>query len=156
MYQKQKGFTLTEMMVTVCLIGIIGAISTGSVNMLTNKKSPTIADSLKIAIMYAKSEAVKTRQVVKLKPLVNTWESGWKVVSVDSDGVEVVLREFSPLPTALTMASDDFNNVEPPTFFPTGILAKSGSFNIVANGAAEGANRDVTVLISGQVQIKKA
>jgi prepilin-type N-terminal cleavage/methylation domain-containing protein len=154
MVQRQKGFSLIELMIVVFLLGILAALSTNLGSFFANNQAPSYASSLQTALALAKSEAVKYKQQVLFKPTGNTWESGWQIYRVDA-GAEVLVKEFPALPDTMSMTTKDFTKVSPPTFLQTGILPKAGTFTLSAQNANTGANREVKILISGQVQITR-
>lgn len=154
MVQRQKGFSLIELMIVVFLLGILAALSTNLGSFFANNQAPSYASSLQTALALAKSEAVKYKQQVIFRPTGNTWESGWQVYRLNA-GVEELVKEFPALPDTMTMTSKDFTKANPPTFLQTGILTKAGTFTLSAQNAKVGANREVKILISGQVQITR-
>lgn len=156
MVQRQKGFSLIELMIVVFLLGILAAMSTNIGSFFSNNQAQPYAGNLQTAMALAKSEAVKYKQEVRLLPLNATWNSGWKIVKIEPDASQTLVREFPALPDTLNMTSNDFTAANPPVFLPTGIITKAGSFSLKADGAKAGANREVNILISGQVQIKRS
>lgn len=92
------GFTLTELMVTVAIIGIIASLGVPSFQaVLQQNRASSTANELIAALNMARSEAIKRGQIVSLcksstisdeEPSCSedtTWSSGW-IVFVDADG----------------------------------------------------------------------
>lgn len=86
MKPKQTGFTLIELIVAVCVLGIAFAMALPNFNrMMTNNQSANLGMEAITALNYARSEAVKRGQRVSICPssdgatcLTSTdWNKGW-------------------------------------------------------------------------------
>ena len=91
LYTRTRGFTLTEMMITVVIVGVLLAIAVPSFRqMILLQSVKTASFDLFSALEFARSEAIKRSNVVSVKP-DSTWSTGWKVV----DSTDVPLRRWS-------------------------------------------------------------
>jgi type IV fimbrial biogenesis protein FimT len=78
---RQRGFTLIELMVTLTVLGILLGVGVPSFkNFIQNQKVKTAAYDINTAIMIARSEAVKRNTDVTIAPdTADTWTAGWTV-----------------------------------------------------------------------------
>lgn len=86
-----KGFTLTEMMVTVAIMAIVATIAAPSfVSMIRNNRIATAANDVLSAMQLARSEAIKQRRPITVCAGSDActdstdWSGGWLVTSPDS------------------------------------------------------------------------
>ncbi len=94
---KQAGFTLTELLITVTVIGVLAALATPLFeDFIRNERLTAKANEMLSTLYYARTEAVKRNRRVTVcksenpgaaEPTCNTtatpgWESGW-IVFVD-------------------------------------------------------------------------
>lgn len=116
--QRQSGFTLYELMITLVVVSIL--LSVGIPNLMEfrkNSEMASLANDLLSAFVLARSEAPRTKTNVTICPTKdpleaipicedhNDWETGW-VVFIDADGdievddpaTEPVLRRYPAIP----------------------------------------------------------
>ena len=89
---RSGGFTLIELMVVVSLLAILAALAGPSMaGLIASQRVKSSASELHLALLKARSEAIKRNGNVSLTPATGTnWSSGWNVVSgtvtLDSTG----------------------------------------------------------------------
>lgn len=110
--RRQSGITLVELLVTLAVIGImVGVVFPGFRGLMDRNSMTTTANSLVLAVSYARSEALRGAGLVTVRART-TWAGGWEVVAPDG----TVVRVFEPIPGSLTLAASDgitqlvFNN----------------------------------------------
>lgn len=92
-----RGFTLLELMVTIAILAIVAGLSTPSfLRTIENNRAATASNDFALAIIQARSEAVKRNQPVAIckssdgATCTNSddWEQGWiSFVDVDGDSI---------------------------------------------------------------------
>lgn len=93
MKQKNRGFTIIELMTTIALLAIISALAVPSIgNLMRSNKLTAASNELIASISIARSEAIKRKADVTLEPVGSTWADGWRVVS----GAETI-NESNPI-----------------------------------------------------------
>jgi type IV fimbrial biogenesis protein FimT len=104
--------TLPELMVTVCVSGVLAALAIPSfISMITENRTTSIANQLVTALAYTRSEAIKRGQQVTMKHKGETeriWEQGWDIFT-DSNGngemdlADELLKTYDALPEGHTL-----------------------------------------------------
>jgi type IV fimbrial biogenesis protein FimT len=82
----QRGFTLTELVVTICILAILAALALPSLSTaLTNQRLRAAGTDLMSSLLLARSEAIKRRAIVQVAPLTGgDWSSGWRVTDTNT------------------------------------------------------------------------
>ncbi|HSR62844.1 MAG TPA: GspH/FimT family pseudopilin, partial [Gammaproteobacteria bacterium] len=104
---KNKGFTLLELMATVAIVGILVAMGLPALGELVkNNRISTQANSILTSLHQARGEAVNRGVDIRVEPLVagTDWSSGWRIV-VDSN--DEVLRNFDAVASSSLTSSVD-------------------------------------------------
>jgi prepilin-type N-terminal cleavage/methylation domain-containing protein len=109
---RQSGFTIIELMITVILIAVVAAVAVPSFRtMVQNNRIATQANTFITAINLARSEAVKRGRDVYLSSTSGTvvWGDGWRLwVDENGNGSEdagELLRVFEALEGGSTLTS---------------------------------------------------
>lgn len=103
-----------ELMVTITIAGILLSIAIPNfTSVISSNRLTTYANELVTALNFARSEAIKRGQPVKIKHNGNTsgdWRSGWTVFTdlngngaLDVADGDTLLRTYDPLPTTFTL-----------------------------------------------------
>ena len=126
MMHRQDGVTLVELLVTLAVIGIlVGVVFPGFRGLIDRNGMTTAANSMVLAINYARSEATRGAGDVRVLPrdssdATNEWGQGWTVERGTGAAAEV-LRVFEPIANAL--AFDGVGGVTELRFNNQGLLA---------------------------------
>jgi type IV fimbrial biogenesis protein FimT len=89
----QSGFTVIELMATVMVAGILVAIAIPSFrDLITTSRMITTTNELIASFAYARSEAVRRAETVRVVANGGDWANGWNVI----DQAGTLIRTFDP------------------------------------------------------------
>lgn len=89
------GFTLIELLTVIALVGVLASLAYPSFAAFTaSQRAHAAATDLFLALMRARSEAIKRSAVVTITPAPSGWQAGWRI-AVDASGA--TLEERGPL-----------------------------------------------------------
>jgi len=145
-----QGFTLTEILIVVAIIGILTSLAAPSfTQMILSQRIKSMATDLNASLTRARSEAIKRNSNVTLSPTTaGSWQSGWQIADPDNAG--------SNLETHPAFAGLSATGPDSVTYRSSGRIqgTSAPAFNISATGAA--AQRCVSVDLSGRPYVKAA
>ena len=99
----ERGFTLIEVLIVIVMIGVLLALAAPSfVNYTSSQKVKTASFDLYAAMAFARSEALKRRQLVTVAANGGDWAAGW---SVSATGVTDPLRIQDALSGVVTTSA---------------------------------------------------
>ncbi len=138
------GFTLTEFLVVIALLGILISIAIpGFSELIVRNRLATSTNDFISALNLARSEAIKRGQIVVVRKTGQTWEQGWRVfVDIDRStnaktnnfniGKDLELRVFSALTDTYTLRGNN-NFINFISYQPSGRSNNIGSFALCAD-----------------------
>jgi type IV fimbrial biogenesis protein FimT len=89
------GFTLTELLVTMSIAGILAMIAIPSFSGLTAmERAKTTSTDLYVALIRTRSEALKFNQSVSLSAKAGGWQNGWEMLNPSTG---TVMEDHGPL-----------------------------------------------------------
>lgn len=158
MRRLQRGVTLIELMVGIALVAILASIAVPSFdNMLRSNRVTMQTNSLLQAFSLARSEAVKTRQTVRVCPSTdlascansNNWASGWIVI----DGGGNVIQAWDGPGAGATVTSAA--GVQSVRYHPSGMLVNAAAVQITHEiaGCTGNQARVITIGVTGQASV---
>lgn len=141
---KNKGFTLLELMAVVTIVGILATIGLPALGELVkSNRISTQANSILTAMHQARSEAVNRGVDIRIEPMVagTDWSSGWQVV-IDSN--DEVLRTYD------AVASSSLTSTQSTVVYnPNGTVDNATTFTLLADECTGDYKRVVYVSMSG-------
>lgn len=99
--KQQSGFTLIELMITLALLGIVLGLAMPAVtDFAIKQRVSSQANEMMLSLAFARSEALKLNQEVRVIPRTGTatgWSDGWCVgpATINNCNHADVLRVFS-------------------------------------------------------------
>lgn len=152
---KQEGFTLIELMVTVAVLVIVLSIAIPSFsNMLLNNRISTAAHEVQAAMQIARSEAVKRKSTVKLcranaglDGCANgtDWAQGWLLIFED-EILNIWQSRRGLDVTGPTVGID---------FLGNGMSQGNNNVSVQGQGCPNGVKHEVQVNSMGRIRLEK-
>jgi type IV fimbrial biogenesis protein FimT len=154
------GFTIIELITVMALIGIFAAMAVPSFNYLSSTtKVKGAATELYLAMIRARSEAVKRNRAVAVVGDAAGWQAGWQIIAdanndgdyddVASDGDRLVIAQGALKRVSITKGPD---SVE---FQPTGrISGPAPAFEISSEDPKFPLKRCLSADLTGRPYIK--
>lgn len=150
---KNSGFTLIEMVVTVVIVVILGAIAIPTFsNLMSQNKLTGTANELLGAVSSARTEAIKNRSQVTLTPKNGSWINGWEIKVTATNNVVLERDAFNN-----SLSSSSQANKGAVTFNTNGFVNGSNPWGTggVVFCDSKGKGRKVVLSISGSAKIQK-
>lgn len=158
----QRGFTIVELMVTITVGAILLTLAVPSfLEIIRNNRLTTEANILVASLQYARSEAVRRRGNVSLRPTnEDDWALGWEIWAdardINGDGDTIDAGE-AELRLRVVEAFEGTNALTPTagftriTYLPNGFVrpADVGGFDLCHASGLTG--RQITFAATGQV-----
>lgn len=78
--RRSSGFTVTELVVTMALAGILATVAVPSFSgLVANQRAKTYASELFTILVRTRSEAIERNANVTLSPKAGAWANGWQI-----------------------------------------------------------------------------
>jgi len=94
-----KGFTLTELLITVAIVAILGGMAMPSfITIFEKNKTITFVSDFRTAMHHAQSEAIKRNSIVTILPKARDtteWQTGWDIFEdTNANGAKETTEEL--------------------------------------------------------------
>ena len=154
---KQRGFNIIELMITIAIAGIVLAVGVPSFRQFVNEnKTATEVNNLITALNLARGEAITRGVDVDVIPIVpGDWTQGWGVgIDIDNNGAftdtgDELIRVFDGI---------DYGTFGPPSgtveFRSTGEARNKRTFTLTPTDCEGNQQRQITVGASGHVDME--
>lgn len=84
--RRLAGFTVTEMLIVVAIMGILAAIATPYMgDMIRRQRIKTAAFDVFSSLSFARSEAIKRNTAVTVLPTGGNWAAGWRITDSNNN-----------------------------------------------------------------------
>src|SRR5215472_17286451 len=91
--RRVAGFTVVEMLAVVGILAMVAAPSFSQ--LIVNQRAGAIATDVFVALIDARSEAIKRNVDATTAPKAGGWAAGWQVTVLDANGNTVVVDDHS-------------------------------------------------------------
>jgi len=82
----ERGFTLTELVVTLSVAAILATVAVPSFNsIIASQRARTLSSALYATLAKARSEALTLNGNVTLQPKPGGWKSGWQILDPNNN-----------------------------------------------------------------------
>lgn len=83
---RQRGFTMTELAVTVTIAAILATVAVPSFQgMIATQRARTYASALYAALAKTRSEALTLNNSVTLQAKAGAWTTGWQILDINNN-----------------------------------------------------------------------
>jgi type IV fimbrial biogenesis protein FimT len=140
------GFTLTELVITIAVAGILATLAVPSFNnVIATEHAKAAASELYTSLFTARSEAIRVDQRVNISQATGGWQEGWTTTTV---GGSSSVDTHGALPGVTLQERSGATAV---TYYPSGRLAPgtSPTFVITATSGSASSNQCVSIQPTG-------
>ena len=144
-YRRSHGFTLVELMVVVVIAAVLAGVAAPSFSKaIASQRARSAGTELYLALLKARSEAIKRNAAVTLAPKSGGWQNGWQIVN-PADATDILEDHGATAGATITGPTSVI-------YRPSGrLLAGSAASVVVTSGSGSNASSQcVAVELTGQ------
>jgi type IV fimbrial biogenesis protein FimT len=143
-----RGFTLIEVMIVVAILAVLAGVAGPQMaDAIAAQRVRAAAESLHMAILKTRSEAIKRNAAVTLRPATGGWAKGWSIVDPEG-GAALQVEELKGNTTITTTVTE--------VIYATSGRVSSGAGSFVVASSSSNRVRCVLVEASGRASTKDA
>lgn len=144
--RRSAGFTITEMLIVVAIMGILAAIAAPYMgDMIRRQRLKTAAFDVFSSLAFARSEAIKRNTTVTITPTGGNWAGGWRIVDSNNN----ILRQQSGWDSLTATGPSSV------VFAGSGRSTALASISLSSSGIEAGSYRCVKLDLSGRAVSKE-
>ncbi len=160
--QRQIGFTLVELLVTLVVASVLATLAVPAYQeLIRDTRMTTQINDFVAALHYARSESVKRGSNVNIDALSasTNWTGGWRAYAdTDADGIQDAgendIRRGDALAAPLTLTAGPAGTVRI-RYRPTGTITSVNplTFDLCDSGIAGETGRRITITAIGRISV---
>lgn len=133
-FQKTKGFTLIELIITLTIAAVLVSLAAPSFrDVIKNNRLSAQYNELLTSMSLTRSEAVKRgTDIIILSKNGANWQSGWTVFNDTNNNntpdTSEIIRVGSPASTGITIKAN--NSISRITYHASGLASNAGTFTL--------------------------
>jgi type IV fimbrial biogenesis protein FimT len=146
---RSHGFTLVEMMVVVAILAILAGVAAPSfTKTIASQRAKSAGVDIYLALVKARSEAVKRNAVVTLAPKSGGWQNGWQIAN-PANSADILEDHGAATNAAITGPTSVI-------YRPSGRLQAGSSVSMVVTvgSGSSASSQCIAVELSGQPYTK--